>query len=199
MLQHSTFSRTTSWTMRPRRPPRVYTLVTPESLDACAPTSALRESRRGRRPSTRNRSRPVRVPYERELGRGDRRGADIVVGHRAHPPRVEIYRGAGLPWVELRRRHPRSPLRGSADELATWSNAARAVRLRARDAVLPLPPGKPQHDDRRLPIESGSNPVRAADRRRGALYLERRDDVTAYVERITGAGFDTWFTPRTTV
>ena len=186
----------------PGGPPRVYTFVAPESLDVLrADVLALRATvdvavvafHKGIGHV------PVVVPaYERELGAdGDRlRRRRRRRPPRAHPPRHRgVSRQAGLPRPrQLRRRHARADAgRGERRRArGVGEAAARALRLRARpgDAVLPLPPGEPEHDRRRLPgrpdgaVDAGfvpcwiddRGPARSPrERRRGGRGLRRAD------------------------
>jgi poly-gamma-glutamate synthesis protein (capsule biosynthesis protein) len=195
----------------PGGPPRVYTFVTPESLDILrADVLALRRRvdvvvvafHKGIGHV------PVRVHhYERELGRtAIDCGADIVVGHHAHILRgIEIYRGKpvfhGLGnFVAVT--HALTPSGASADELATWSRRRRELFGFEPDPAMPFYPFHPESRSTMIAdcrieggvVDTGFVPCWIDDRGR-PVPLERRDEVTAYVERITAeAGFDTRFT-----
>jgi poly-gamma-glutamate synthesis protein (capsule biosynthesis protein) len=196
----------------PGGPPRVFTFVTPESLDVLrADVLALRErvdvlvvafhKGIGHVPVTVH-------AYERELGRtAIDCGADVVVGHHAHILRgIEVYRGKpvfhGLGnFVAVT--HALTPSGASADELATWSKRRRELFGFEPDPAMPFYPFHPESRntiiaDCRIAdgtVDAGFVPCWIDDAGRPVPF-ERSDEVTAYVERITAeAGFDTRFAP----
>jgi poly-gamma-glutamate synthesis protein (capsule biosynthesis protein) len=146
--------------------------------------------------------------YERQLGRtAIDCGADIVVGHHAHILRgIEVYRGKpvfhGLGnFVAVTR--ALTPSGASADELAVWSRRRRELFGFEPDPAMPFYPFHPESRntiiaDCRIEggaVDAGFVPCWIDDAGR-PVPLERREEVTAYVERITAeAGFDTQFTP----
>jgi poly-gamma-glutamate synthesis protein (capsule biosynthesis protein) len=197
----------------PGGPPRVYTFVTPESLDALrGDVLALREAvdvvavafhkGLGHVPATVH-------SYERELGRtAIDCGADIVVGHHAHILRgIEMYRGRpvfhGLGnFVAVT--HALTPTDASAAELAAWSKRRREAFGFEPDPDMPFYPFHPESRntivaDIRMAdgeVDPGFVPCwidelgRPVPVGRGA----GGEDVAAYVEKITaGAGFETSF------
>jgi poly-gamma-glutamate synthesis protein (capsule biosynthesis protein) len=196
----------------PGGPPRTYTFVTPESLDALrGDVLALRDAvdvlvvafHKGIGHV------PVTVhAYERELGHtAIDCGADVVVGHHAHILRgIEVYRGKpafhGLGnFVAVT--HALTPTGATADELTAWSKRRRELFGFEPDPAMPFYPFHPESRntiiaDCRIEngsIDAGFVPCWIDDRGRPVPF-ERRDEVTAYVERITlEAGFDTRFAP----
>ena len=195
----------------PGGPPRIYTFVTPESLEVLrADVLALRETvdvvvvafHKGIGHV------PVVVPdYERELARtAIDCGADIVVGHHAHILRgIEVYRGKpvfhGLGnFVAVT--HALTPSRQERRELEAWSKRRRELFGFAPDPAMPFYPFHPESRntiDRRLPdrgrrrrgrlravLDRRPRPARCRARRRGGRGLRRADQ--------REAGFDTEFT-----
>ncbi len=190
----------------PGGPPRVYTFVTPESLDALrADVLRLREAvdvvvvafHKGIG------HLPVVVhSYERELGHvAIDCGADVVVGHHAHILRgIEIYRGKpvfhGLGnFVAVT--HALTP--DGADELAAWARRRRELFGFEPDPAMPFYPFHPESRNTMIadcritdgPVEAGFVPCWIDDRGRP---VPGGEEVARYVERITAeAGFDTSF------
>ncbi len=196
----------------PGGPPRVYTFAAAASLDALrADVLALRTAvdvvvvvfHKGIGHV------PVVVhDYERELGRtAIDCGADVVVGHHAHILRgIEIYRGKPIfhglgNFVAVTR--ALTPSGAGADELAAWSKRRRELFGFEPDPAMPFYPFHPESRNTMIAdcrigegaVDAGFVPCWIDDAGR-PVPLERRDEVTAYVERITAeAGFDTRFTP----
>jgi poly-gamma-glutamate synthesis protein (capsule biosynthesis protein) len=191
----------------PGGPPRTYTFVSPESLDALrADVLALREVadvvvvafHKGIGHV------PVQVhAYERELGHvAIDCGADIVVGHHAHILRgIEIYRGKpvfhGLGnFVSVT--HALTPDGASAAELAAWSQRRRELFGFETDPAMPFYPFHPESRNTMIAdcriltageVDAGFVPCRIDDNGRP---VPGGEDVAAYVERITAeAGFET--------
>ncbi len=199
----------------PGGPPRIYTFVTPESLEGLrTDVLALREAadvvvvafHKGIG------HLPVVVPaYERELARtAIDCGADVVVGHHAHILRgIELYRGKpvfhGLGnFVAVT--HALTPSGASAAELDAWSKRRRELFGFAPDPEMPFYPFHPESrntmvaDCRVGPegvIEAGFVPCWIDDHGRPVPVGPGSggEAVAAYVERITAAaGFPTSFT-----
>jgi poly-gamma-glutamate synthesis protein (capsule biosynthesis protein) len=195
----------------PGGPPRVYTFVTPESLDGlrkdvlelrAAVDVLVVAFHKGIGHV------PVTVhAYERELARtAIDCGADVVVGHHAHILRgIEIYRGKpvfhGLGnFVAVT--HALTPTGASADELAAWSRRRRELFGFEPDPAMPFYPFHPESRNTMIAdcliedgaIDAGFVPCWIDDRGRPVPF-ERRDEVTSYIERITREmGFATQFT-----
>jgi poly-gamma-glutamate synthesis protein (capsule biosynthesis protein) len=195
----------------PGGPPRAYTFVAPESLDALrSDLLAVRDAvdvvavafHKGIGHI------PVEVhAYERELGRvAIDCGADVVVGHHAHILRgIEIYRGKpvfhGLGnFVTVT--HALTPADASAAELAAWAQRRRELFGFEPDPAMPFYPFHPESRntlaaDCRISedgaVDAGFIPCWIDDRGR-PVPGEHGDIVAAYVERITSeAGFNTTF------
>ena len=194
----------------PGGPPRVYTFVAPEGLDALRDdVLALRASvdvavvafHQGLGHV------PVKVhAYEHELGRtAIDCGADIVVGHHAHILRgIEIYRdrpifhGLGN-FVAVTR--ALTPGGASVGELEAWARRRRELFGFAPDPAMPFYPFHPESRNTMVAdcrIEGGA--VEAAfvpcwiDDSGRPVPMERSEEVIAYVERITAeAGLATSF------
>ncbi len=198
----------------PGGPPRIYTFVTPESLEVLrGDVLALREVvdvvvvafHKGIG------HLPVVVPaYERELARtAIDCGADVVVGHHAHILRgIELYRGKpvfhGLGnFVAVT--HALTPSGGGADELAAWSQRRRELFGFAPDRAMPFYPFHPESRNTMVAdcrisadgeIEAGFVPCWIDDQGRPVPVgpASGGEAVAAYVERIsTAAGFSTSF------
>ena len=130
--------------------------------------------RRRRRVPQGHRPRPGRRARLRARARPD--GDRLRRRRRRRPPRAHPARHRGLPRQaglprprELRRRHARADAVGGTSARRArrvGEAAARALRVRARpgDAVLSLPPGEPEHDDRRLPDRRAAPSTRASCR-----------------------------------
>ena len=198
----------------PGGPPRIYTFVTPESLEVLrADVLALRWSvdvlvvafHKGIGHV------PVVVPaYERELARtAIDCGADIVVGHHAHILRgIEVYRdkpifhGLGN-FVAVT--HALTPDGQSAAELDAWSKRRRELFGFAPDPAMPFYPFHPESRNtiaadcrigRGGTVDAGFVPCWIDDAGRPVPVARdgRGEEVAAYVERISAeAGFDTEF------
>ncbi len=195
----------------PGGPPKAYTFVTPDSLEALrSDVLALHETvdvvvvafHKGIGHV------PVVVPaYERELARtAIDCGADIVVGHHAHILRgIEVYRGKpvfhGLGnFVAVT--HALTPDGKSAIELEAWAKRRRELFGFAPDPAMPFYPFHPESRntiaaDCRFTadgaVEAGFVPCWIDDHGR-PVPGERSEEGAAYVARISaGAGFDTEF------
>jgi poly-gamma-glutamate synthesis protein (capsule biosynthesis protein) len=195
----------------PGGPPRAYTFVAPESLDALrGDVLALRDGvdvvvvafHKGLGHV------PVQVhSYERELARtAIDCGADVVAGHHAHILRgIELYRGKpvfhGLGnFVAVTR--ALTPSGASAAELAAWSRRRRELFGFEPDPAMPFYPFHPESRNTMVAEVrvDGGGTVEAAfvpcwiDERGRPVPVGQEADVAAYVERITAAaGFDTRF------
>jgi poly-gamma-glutamate capsule biosynthesis protein CapA/YwtB (metallophosphatase superfamily) len=198
----------------PGGPPRVYTFVAPESLEALrADVLALRDSvdvavvafHKGVGHV------PVEVSsYERELGRtAVDCGADVVVGHHAHILRgIEMYRGRPIfhglgNFVTVT--HALTPDGGSGAELAAWARRRRELFGFEPDPAMPFYPFHPESRNTLVAdcrvgkdgaLEAGFVPCWIDDHGRPvpAAHDEGGEEVEAYVEQITAAaGFGTAF------
>jgi poly-gamma-glutamate synthesis protein (capsule biosynthesis protein) len=197
----------------PGGPPKVYTFVAPESLEALrSDVLALRDAvdlvvvafHKGIGHV------PVAVAaYERELARSAIDcGADVVAGHHAHILRgIEVYRGKpafhGLGnFVTVTR--ALSPGGASSAELAAWARRRRELFGFEPDPAMPFYPFHPESRntvvaDCRVTdvgVEAGFVPCRIDDRGRPVPVGRGSggEEVAAYVERISiGAGFATRF------